>query len=102
VGPVKNANGDAVAYGVSMAGASQIAKAFCEASGLLRVALILGRNDQHHRCGAGAARKQFFFEKKNQKTFFTIASKWASRPEHTPSYSKKSFFDSFFKKELLS
>jgi hypothetical protein len=44
------------------------------------------------------ARKQFFFEKKNQKTF----TRWVTRPVAKPRIPKgKSFLFLFFKKEIL-
>jgi hypothetical protein len=42
--------------------------------------------------------KQFFFEKKNQKTFTHLASIYPERPQPK----EQKFFASFFKKEVLS
>jgi hypothetical protein len=58
--------------------------------------------DDQGRLGLGLAieqgRKQFFFEKKNQKTF----ASWLARPERSVRIPKsKSFLVLFFKKELL-
>jgi hypothetical protein len=51
--------------------------------------------------GVGKVRKQFFFEKKNQKTFTHAASTPFKRANLAPPARDKSFLVLFFKKELL-
>jgi hypothetical protein len=46
----------------------------------------------------GAGRKEFFFEKKKQKTF----SDWAEASRENSAQTRKSFLVLFFKKEPLS
>jgi hypothetical protein len=46
-------------------------------------------------------RKQFFFEKKNQKTFTCAPSVRGSRERPSGAQESKSFLVLFFKKELL-
>jgi len=50
----------------------------------------------------GPQGKQFFFEKKNQKTFATMHRSLIRAPEPDSVLKWKKFFGSFFQKELLS